>query len=233
MIKIMMIFLQFIFLFSFISCSKAPLEDVKTSSIYAEFDAYQNENGNVECIATFKVGGATGTYLDLEEAGRVSCNGVKMQRSELVGIIEYRADVKIENDSKYEFEFERTDDEPGIFTATAVIPEVPVINFPKENDKINKSQNYQLKWISDSHSNAHVGMEVEYLNQGQNEFKNISEYQSPEVGSIILVAKFELPAGQIEATAYVERTQSAVHAEGLKGETKGHSRHEVNFYLVD
>ena len=135
---IMKMFMQLTITLTFISCAKAPMEDIKTRSIHASFKAIQDESGNVSCRAVFQVGNSLGTYIELGSDGTVTCNGTPMHKSELVGMIEYSADVRAEEDNQYEIVFERTDDEPGIFTALAEIPSAPVITYHTPNAMIEK-----------------------------------------------------------------------------------------------
>lgn len=121
-----LIFLIIVFCFSICGCNQASVESVpsntvQSSQIYQIYYVDANKS-QTSITATFRVGGATGTTLELNDPGKILCNGTPMQvslPSNLIGT-NYRmkgTDYRISStDYRAKNEFSFTDNDGKNFT---------------------------------------------------------------------------------------------------------------------
>ncbi|MGM0595509.1 MAG: hypothetical protein ACQES9_00565 [Myxococcota bacterium] len=116
-----------IFSINFIgACSTTESENVKTSGIWAHYRIVENTDGEIYGYAVLRVGGNTGTMVDLVGDDTVECNGVKLTEY-VEPITNYRwnrAQVSEDPDNLYDFTFYRVDEE---VTTTLELPAPPFI----------------------------------------------------------------------------------------------------------
>lgn len=130
------------------SCSTTDSENVKTSGIWARFAVDHHPNGDVICWGVLKVGGSTGTMIDLTGGEHLECNGVRM--SEYVEpITDYRwnrASVAEDMDGLYDFLFVRTDEEVN---TTVEMPLAPYIIDLDPVDVVYDGEPLTIYWDAD------------------------------------------------------------------------------------
>lgn len=129
-------------------CSTTSSENVKTSGIWAHFSVDHYPDGEVICWGVLRVGGSTGTMIDLTGGEHLECNGSTM--SEYVEpITEYRwnrAVVTEDVDRLYDFLFVRTDDE---INTTVEMPMPPYILALDPSDVVYDGESLTITWDAD------------------------------------------------------------------------------------
>ena len=109
------------------SCSVTESPNVETSGIWANFLLRQaDEPGKLVCLGVLRVGGPTGTIVDLSGGEYLSCDGVRMtEYYEAVTNFHWsRAVVDETPDGRHEIVFHRQDE---VVVTRLQMPAVPVI----------------------------------------------------------------------------------------------------------
>ncbi len=139
----------FLFLLStvllFPACSVTDSENVKTSGIWANYRIEMNEAGDVYAYAVLRVGGATGTIVDLSGGEHMECNDVTLTEY-VEPITNYhwsRAQVSEDTDGVYEFVFVRTDEEVSTMVE---LPDPPVIISVENEDTLTTEDDITVTW---------------------------------------------------------------------------------------
>ena len=93
-------------------CDTTSSENVKTSGIWAKFQVDDNADGTVTAWALLRVGGPTGTIVDLTGGEHVECNGASLTEylDPVTNLHWSRGVIPASNDGQYTFEFVRTDE---------------------------------------------------------------------------------------------------------------------------
>ncbi|MDA3862786.1 MAG: hypothetical protein PF689_02850 [Deltaproteobacteria bacterium] len=60
------------------ACSTTESENIKTSGIWVHYKIVENTDGDIYAYAVLRVGGSTGTMVDLVGDDSVECNEVKL-----------------------------------------------------------------------------------------------------------------------------------------------------------
>lgn len=129
----------------FSGCSKTKSENVKTDGIYAEFELVGNNKNSIICSATLKVGGSTGTVIDLSNGDVLTCDGYPMDRSEdLLGVIRYQVQLSYQKDKVYNIVFHRPEEKP--YVASVIVPELIKGLNPLNGAIVKKGTNIDVIW---------------------------------------------------------------------------------------
>lgn len=107
-------------------CAVAESSDVKTSGMWAHFVIDHHPDDTVVAWAVLRVGGQTGTIIDLVSGDYLECNGTRM--TEYVEAITNfhwnRAVISPDNLGTYEFTLVRPDEEVSTFVTTPAFPTI-------------------------------------------------------------------------------------------------------------
>jgi hypothetical protein len=220
----------------FISCAKTESEFVQTSGIHTQFEVIKDADGDIECRATFQVGdGVGGTYLDLTGDDEVYCNGVKLRRSNLFGIVDYRANISANRNNSYHFKFKR--DGESYESITELPADVTFIS-PNPYERVKKDEPLSVEWFRDMNNEAAITVQhYQVLSNDKNQQQKSShytKYQRPEVGYITFdnVLDFQ-GTGQVDGQVTITRTRKGRQAPGLNGVVRGKVIDKNSFYFVD
>lgn len=120
------ILLSILAMISIMGCSVTESENVKTSGIWAHYVIEEDETGTLTAFAVLRVGGATGTIIDLSGGEHMECNGDVMNEW-IEPITNYhwsRVMPDADPERLYDFTFVRTDEE---VTTQVELPYPPII----------------------------------------------------------------------------------------------------------
>ncbi|MBU1068627.1 hypothetical protein KJ975_03570 [Myxococcota bacterium] len=111
-----------------VNCSVTESTNIKTSGIWTHF-VIENNQGVIRAYAVLRVGGATGTIVDLSGGEFIEVNGARLNEwVEPVTGYHWSSGLITESvNFEYLFNFVRTDEEIGTILH---LPEVPVISEP-------------------------------------------------------------------------------------------------------
>jgi len=115
------------FLFS-VDCSVTESTNIKTSGIWTHY-VIENHEGVIRAYAVLRVGGSTGTIVDLTAGERLEVNGQRLTEwvEPITGYHWSSGLVAEDALGEYLFNFVRTDEEVGTILH---LPELPVIDGP-------------------------------------------------------------------------------------------------------
>jgi hypothetical protein len=220
----------------FISCAKTESENVQTSGIHSQFEVVKDADGDIECKATFQVGdGLGGTYLDLTGDDEVFCNGVRLRRNNIFGVVEYRAHVQRKDNNLYHFKFKRQGES---YESIAELPGDVQFISPAPYERLRKDQPVDVQWYRNFDNEAAITVQhyqvLSYDSKQQKKSSSYTKYQRPEVGYITFdnVLDFE-GTGQVDGRVTITRTRKGRQAPGLNGTTRGKVIDNNPFYFVD
>ncbi|MCD6498630.1 MAG: hypothetical protein J7M25_10075 [Deltaproteobacteria bacterium] len=132
-------------------CSTTDSTNVKTSGIWAHYVVRDNGDGSVDVRAVLRVGGSTGTVVDLTNGEHMEVNGVTLTEfyDPITNLHWSHATVSDDPMNRYDFDFIRTDDTgtPIETVSTAVIrPALPVISDVNGGADISYGQDVTITW---------------------------------------------------------------------------------------
>lgn len=125
----------FVFLFFLISaCSVTESTNVKTSGIWTHY-IIENASGVIRAYAVLRVGGSTGTILDLSSGEHVRVNNIRLTEwvEPVTGYHWSSALIPEASNHQYDFNFVRTDEEVHTILT---LPEIPEILEPMRNTEV-------------------------------------------------------------------------------------------------
>jgi hypothetical protein len=109
------------------ACSTTDSENVKTSGIWAHYVVDHYPDDEVRCLGVLRVGGSTGTIVDMSGGEHLECNGLEM--SEFFDpITNYRWNRVImdpDPQNLYDIDFVRTDE---VVSTTVEVAEPPYVD---------------------------------------------------------------------------------------------------------
>jgi len=114
-------------------CSKSLSSAIATSEIYATFAVNGNSSNEVECVAEFRVGGALGTYLELDGDDEVFCSDgtheIELDKNEtFLNTVSYHGTgLTYGVGNTYQVIFRRKSES---HTASAVLPQAMTVTAP-------------------------------------------------------------------------------------------------------
>ncbi|MBN2725091.1 MAG: hypothetical protein JXR95_13575 [Deltaproteobacteria bacterium] len=128
-----------------LSCSVTDSENIKTSGIWAHYVIEEDESGTVTALAALRVGGSTGTVVDLTGGEYIECNDSYMEEYvELITNMHWsRAVVDFDSDYMYDFTFVRTDEE---VSTEVELPAVPEISGLEPSDTVYEGESLTIYW---------------------------------------------------------------------------------------
>ena len=107
-------------------CAVVESEDVKTSGMWAHFVIDHHPDDKVVAWAVLRVGGQTGTIIDMVGDDYLECNGTRM--TEYVEVITNfhwnRAEIQPDAQGIYEFTFNRVDETVTSYVTTPAFPTI-------------------------------------------------------------------------------------------------------------
>lgn len=214
-----------------VSCSNTKSDNVKTSGFYATLSVDGNNQNSVTCKATFQVGGATGTYLDLNAGDSVTCNGNSMNRSELLGAITYSATVTYQPESTYSIVLNRSGE--GSYTSTVKLPAAITNLSPNSAFSTSKGSVMNISWTPSS--NATEDTFEAYLSGSG--ISAILTDTPPEQGALGFGSADTTPSpsssntGSISASLQYSRIRNGTLANSLSGTIKAYQRSTISVTL--
>lgn len=221
--------------FMMMACSKTDSDDVKTSGFYATLSVDGNNSNQVTCRATFQVGGATGTYLDLSSGDTVTCNGQSMSRSEFLGMITYTATATYQVGATYSIVLTRAGESP--YTATAVLPEAITVTSPTEGQSVTKGTAPTATWTSAVDAGAEMAVTLSYTVNSENSPSFTQTDTAPEQGTLgwsTTQTQVSPPqAGSWSGKFRFVRSKVGSMPAGLDGSVRATQSIERNISLVD
>ena len=126
-------------------CAVVESEDVKTSGMWAHFVIDHHPDDKVVAWAVMRVGGQTGTIIDMVGSDYLECNGVRM--TEYVEAITNfhwnRAEISPDPQGIYEFTFNRVDETVTSYVST---PSVPFIIDTVPDITLNAGTRIEVTW---------------------------------------------------------------------------------------
>lgn len=127
------------------ACSTTESENVKTSGIWARFTVEHHPDGDVVCWAVLRVGGGTGTVIELSGGEHIRCNDIQMSEyfEPVTNFRWNRAIVPEDLDGIYDFLFVRTDEE---INTSIVMPELPLIYDLFPDDVVLEGEALTIYW---------------------------------------------------------------------------------------
>jgi hypothetical protein len=128
-------------------CSDVASSDIKTEAFFGILGLDGDSKGAATCSATWKVGGGTGTYIELGGTDRLTCNDgtkeVEMQENKLFGIIGYSADVNYSPGTTYAITLYRGS---SSFPSSIVLPPAVDIGAPGTGQSVKKGSHLAMGW---------------------------------------------------------------------------------------
>lgn len=162
-------------------CSKTPSSNVKTAGIHVSFTVEGNNQNAATCEARFQVGGATGTYLDLQDGDSVTCEGKTMVREEFAGIVVYRVPVSYNPRGAYTVMFTRPKESP--YVSTVLMPEPIVGMNPVGFVGYQKGRPFSVAWAPSLNTGDEMRVELSYQAGNTSTFRYKSGGR-PETGGV-------------------------------------------------
>ncbi len=213
----------FILVLGFFSagCSSTASDNVKTSGIYASYSVDGNSISTATCTVILRVGGVTGTYLDLSASDQLTCDGQAMSKSSLLGIITYSASVSYSVGKSYEIVLTRSGETP--YSSTVSLPEAVNITSPTSGTSFSKGSAITTTWSLPTTTAGGAYVSISASSGGSSYSKNYS--QTNELGTYTFAAtdsqSESMPVGSWSGTIQVQRYISGTLASGLSGTILG------------
>lgn len=227
--------------FAALSCAKSQSSAIATSEIYLQLSVEGDSANTVICYATLRVGGGTGTYLELSGEDKLTCGDgtteVEMTKgTDFLGIVQYRAPgLTYEVGREYTVTFTRAGAETHESTVT--LPAAMQILSPSAGNHTKNtpltvtwtagggdSVDLVLSWTSGSSSGSSGTMNS--ADDGSEAFTATHTRPLDSDGEAI--------SGPVNATVKVTREVAGTIASGVKGGTiTGEQEKSVAITLVD
>ncbi len=134
------------------SCSVTESTNVKTSGIWTHY-VIENAGGVIRAYAVLRVGGSTGTILDLSGGEHVRVNSIRLTEwvEPITGYHWSSALVPEAADNRYDFNFVRTDEEVH---TVLMLPALPEIQSPAANQEICFGTPLRVAWDASEPADA-------------------------------------------------------------------------------
>ena len=132
-------------LFAVSSCSTTESSNIKTSGIWAHYVIDEYSDGETIAWGVLRVGGATGTIIDLVGGEYLECNGTRMTEyvEPLTNFHWNRAALTQAQDGVYDFTLIRTDEE---ITSTITGADFPTIDTTTLPDHVYGGEPLEVNW---------------------------------------------------------------------------------------
>ncbi len=202
----------------FQACSKAESEAVDTKEIIATINVYDNET-SISCEANFKVGGITGTYLELTGDDYSECNGQRMIKSiNVLNQVTYTATVPKDSSRPIRFIFKRQNE---VYQSEVGNAEpVQVIKPLKQNEFLRKEA-IEVEWHKAVFTDAPMHITAMLEDSTGTSSQTVTKTVSESINKILLVETAELaykmPQGTIYVKILLRQSVSGRMASGLQG----------------
>jgi hypothetical protein len=226
----MQVIISLLMILIFTSCAQTGSSDILTNSIYLSQTIVVDKDQNVTCTAVFQVGSAMGTYLELTNGDTVECNGTVMEKTELLGIVRYSANVAYVANGTYEILFERASDES--YSSTVVLPNAITVTAPTDNYEYSKGSALPLAWTLST--GTKMNMTVSYTHSGS-QSASITNTQTTEVGSYNFDALTSqiTEDGNVYGVVKFTRIKTGTQATDLSGVIEAKLEKEIDIVFVD
>ena len=224
--------------FALMACSKTNSSNVKTKGMYVTFDVAGNNLNQVACQAQFQVGGGTGTYLELDGADTVTCDGQRMSKSEFLGIVTYTTNLPYQVGKNYKIIFSREGEAP--YESTAILPSAIASTSPAPNIQVKKGLGLTVSWTSDADPRTQMDLTLSYDVPETGQTKHVYHYltdSAPENGVLGFGASDTMvtPAvsGAWAAEVKLKRVMVGSLAPGLVGVVTGSQEKMIPLTFID
>ncbi len=139
------------------NCSKVSSKNVKTEGLYTVFNLHGDNQQSVVCHAVVRVGGATGTFVDLDNGDSLTCNDQPMlKRSDSLGQISYEAKLSQQTDPNYTITLHRDGEKE--LRATVVLPAKIENITPSSGAEVSKAGPLTTTWNPSSDPNDKISV---------------------------------------------------------------------------
>ncbi|MFH2005501.1 MAG: hypothetical protein ABI333_02830 [bacterium] len=204
----------FVAMLGLMGCSVTESTNVKTSGIYAIFTVYHRADGTVSVRGTLRVGGSTGTIVDLASGEHLEVNGQVM--SEFVDpITDYhwsRAIIDPDPAGVYDIDFVRLDE---LVTTTVLTPEPPTIVSLDPGDVVFSEDTLTITW-----DDTDPGQDVDIYIEGDC-IENHADFNVPDTGAYTSGDIYDIePMSPTDCTLTVTVERFA-HDGGVNGAYQG------------
>jgi hypothetical protein len=220
-----------------LSCAKTDSSNVKTAAFYAEY-AIKSSTANSSsavCSASFRVESG-GTFLDLNNGDRVTCNGLAMTRTELLGIVNYSVSLPATVGGTYTFILTRSGEAP--YTATVTLPEIVVPTAPSVGSVFLKGNVLSVSWTPSENATDSMILSTSKVTSGDSKCPDIAAFDdsAPESGvGSFTSSQMSLPvngaSGACGMDIIFQRRRAGTMPSGLKGSIFGIQESSVGITL--
>lgn len=200
------------------ACPSTAITDsdkVDQDEIYQSYSLiYNDENSTTEARATFRVGGMTGTTLNLVSPSKITFNSLEMESSRILGS---SYSIELDNGFTRKHYWLWTDNNKKTYKNTATITSIDFDNPP---DEISNSNNVEIEFSGSELSDGEeVKAVIESTSDGQTE--SAYAYQTNAGANSVTFEEEDLAKlFEGQATLYLERSKST---EVSSGTSKGGS----------
>ncbi len=212
------------FLFFIFSCAKSSSSAIGSSEIYGSFSVTGNSADKLTCKATFRVGGALGTYVELDGDDKAVCSDGTAEvplakTTDFLGVVEYSSTGLIYNTSKtYSITFKRKGNESHM--ATGTLPTLVTIGAPAAGSSQTKGQVLPFTFTAATSNGISVSLNwstsVKSATVGHNLTENGTDTFSAEEMTTKNSEGQNL-TGNISATMKIERFTNGTFPSTIKG----------------
>ncbi len=179
-----------------------------------------NNSNAAVCRARLQVGGATGTYLDLNAGDTLTCEGLTMSRSEFAGMVTYSVNVPYVVGKTYTVVLSRPGE--GDYSSTVELPSAIAGNVPIALTSYQKGSTISPTWTPSANGSdaMYIDLSYNYTNGSRMTLKSDA---APENGNGIVFDATDTqvsppgPAGNWAGTMTFTRSRSGTMSGSLSG----------------
>ena len=201
-------------------CSKVSADDIKQNAWRAQYNV-ENKNGRLRCVASFRAGGTTGSYIELNDSSdQVYCQNRIMRKVDgAFNEIQYEAYVDMPSSEKVFIELRRPN---GSYFSDVIIPR-PIEPTNLSNNSLYKGQAFWRSWIARPETRMRITMQYRVAG----DLKYVDRFQPTDQGQVRF-EDFETPHssvyGSIPATITFTRINVGSMPDGLQGTIESSSQ---------
>lgn len=201
-------------------CSKVSADDIKQSAWRAQYNV-ENKNGRIRCVASFRAGGASGSFIELNgSSDTVYCQNQPMHRiNGAINDVYYETYVDKPASDKIFIELRRPN---GSYYAYVNVPQ-PIEPTGVYANSLYKGQAFWRSWIARQDTRMRVTMQYRVAG----DIKYIDRFQPTDQGQV----RFEeqdtphySTYGSVPASITYTRINVGSMPEGLQGSIESSSQ---------